>query len=97
MRVCVCLYDGLRDAHGMLHAKKIMWTALFYLLGFDEITHNFGIWKGTNREGPTLHHHLTPPILLSGKLLENTLDNPNSTYFHTATHLHWKARTSRGC
>lgn len=69
----------------MLHAKEIMWTALFYLLGFDEVTHNFTL------------HHLTPSILLRRKLPENTLDNPNSTYFHTATHLHWKARTSRGC
>ena len=38
----------------------------------------FGIWKGTNQEGPMLHH-LTSSILLRGQLLESTLDNPDST------------------
>lgn len=36
-------------------------------------------------------------ILLHEKILESTPDNFDFTDFHTVTHLHWKARTSRRC
>ena len=41
----------------------------------------FGMRKEINREGPT-SHHFTLSILLRS-------DSPNSTEFHTVTHLHW--------
>lgn len=65
-----------------------MWTAPFFLLGFDEVAYDSElIQKGTNRERPTLPH-LTSFVFLRGKSLESTPDNPDSTEPHTVTHLH---------
>ena len=76
--------------------ERLMWTALIFPLGFDEVAHDSEYGREQiEKDRPTLHH-LTSPILLRGKLLESPPNNPDSTQFHTVTQLHWKAGTPRG-
>ena len=49
--------------------------------------------EGVDQEGPAPHEFTSS----SRKQLESTLDNPDSTWFHTVTHIHRKARTERCC
>ena len=59
----------------------IMWTVLFFLLGFDEVAHDTGRRKGqTLKDKP---YASSPPILLK-KLLASTLGSIYSTSFRTA-------------
>ena len=89
------IHNGRKQCTG--RGERIMWTALIFPLGFDEVAHDLEHGREQiEKDRPTLLR-LTSPILLCGKLLESPLDNPDSTQLHTVTQLHWKARTSRGC
>ena len=51
-------------------------------------------WRRTH---VTPAHFIDSPIILCGKLQESISKNTDFNEFHTGTHLHWKARTSREC
>ena len=76
----------------MGRGEKIMWTALFFLLGFDEVVHDLGYGKGQIEKG---QRYITS--LFTRKITGKHTRQPQFYLVHTAIYLHWKARTSRGC
>lgn len=86
-------WDTKRRKRCTGRGEGVIWIALFFPLGFDELAHDSGYGREQIERDQGYTTSLLPLSSYAENYWKGTPNNPDSTEFHTITHLHWKAHS----